>query len=139
MTRFHPAVIVTINRSTDGTSPQEILDFHVDHGAWWSSRRRDHRLADGQLAFARNAGTNELVARARILDRVASLDPVDDELIWRYEVEFLDTVAIRGVHLRDFGLTGGRARPGFISLSSSETALISAALDGAAARAAQPA
>jgi hypothetical protein len=45
-------------------------------------------------------------------------DPLEREpdLVWRYGFEFLNREPIRGVSLREFGVSGGRTRQGLIGL-----------------------
>jgi len=134
MLRFKAAALITVNKSIyRSNTPEQILEWHADQGAWWSSSRHDESLFNGQVVFVRFAGTNEIIGRARVLNHVPEHRPNENEpdLIWRYEFEFLNREPIRGVHLRDFGVTGGRARQGLIGLRRAEADAIAAALDAA--------
>lgn len=84
--------------------------------------------------FVRFVTGGELIGRARILDP----DPIyqeegpEPDLHWRWHpVEFLNTEPIRGVFLRDFGISGWRARSGLIGITTPEREAIGAALDRA--------
>lgn len=132
--RNKAGLIITVSRShLRDQIPEEILDFHREQRAWWSSAKDNAAIWKGMPVFVRFAGTNEIIGRAWFRSDCAKRDPntPDDDLPWRYEVEFGDRPAVRGVYLRDFGVTGGRARPGLIGLTSGERDEIDAALDGA--------
>jgi hypothetical protein len=43
-------------------------------------------------------------------------------------VEFVDSAPLSGVYLRDFGITGWRARPGIIGITTAEREAIAHAL-----------
>lgn len=132
MLHYKAAALITVNRSVyrDNT-PEEVLAWHTDEGAWWSSSKHDESLFNGQVVFVRFAGTNEIIGRARVVNHKAVYEPLPDDpdLVWRYEFEFLNREPIRGLHLRDFGVTGGRARQGLIGLKRDEMAAIEEALD----------
>lgn len=131
MPRYKAAIIITVNKAIyrDNT-PESALGWHADQGAWWSSSRHDESLFNGQVVFVRYAGTNEIIGRASVVDHVPTHAPNehDPELVWRYEFEFLNRGPIRGVYLRDFGVTGGRARHALIGLRKQEADALERAL-----------
>lgn len=139
---FRAAQIITVNRSAyrDNT-PEEVLGWHADAAAWWTSTRHDESIFNDQTVFVRYAGTNEIIGRARVIDHVPTDDPCPGEpdLQWRYAMEFLNREPIRGVHLRDFAVTGPRARRGLIGLRYSEAQAIGQALAAEAPQEAQDA
>ena len=132
MLRYKAAALITVNKSIyrDNT-PEQVLAWHADQGAWWSSSRHDDSLFNGQIVFVRYAGTNEVIGRASVINHQGEDAPNehDPELKWRYAFEFLSREPVRGVYLRDFGITGGRARQGLIGLRHDEGQAIGAALD----------
>jgi hypothetical protein len=131
--RYKAAVLITVNKSIyrDNT-PEQVLAFHVDRGAWWSSSNHKESLFNGQIVFVRFAGTNEVIGCARVIQHEPEHDPLehDPELVWRYELAFLNREPVRGVFLRDFGVTGGRARQGLIGLKHAEAQSLREALGG---------
>ena len=81
--------------------------------------------------FVRFVPGGELIGRARVLEPtpVYHEHGPEPDLHWRWHpVEFLNATPIRGVYLRDFGITGWRARPGLIGVSTPEREVIDAAL-----------
>lgn len=132
MLRYKAAVVITVNKAIyRENTPEDVLAWHAAERAWWSSSRHDESLFNGQVVFVRYAGTNEIVGRARVIDHVPEHAPLEHEpdLIWRYEFEFLNREPVRGVYLRDFGVTGGRARQGLIGLRHAEANALQEALD----------
>lgn len=132
MLQYTAGLVITINRSEyPDNAPEDVLKWHADEGAWWSSSRHDGSLFSGQDAFVRFAGTNEVIGQARVIDPEPTHDPIehDPTLQWRYEFEYVDRKPIREVYLRDFGVRGGRARRGLIGLRASEQEDIAAALE----------
>lgn len=120
MTRFKAGAIITINRSILRTNtPKEVLTWHADQRSWWSSWRHDKTLFNGERVFVRFAGTNELIATATVVSHAAHHDPLEEHprLKWRYEMEFRSRDPVRGIHLRDYGITDGRTRHGRMSRS----------------------
>jgi hypothetical protein len=141
MLRYKAAALITVNKSIyrDHT-PEQVLAWHADQGAWWSSSRHDESLHNDQVVFVRFAGTNEIIGRARVANHVGedAPNPHDPDLPWRYEFEFLNREPVRGVYLRDFGVTGGRARHGLIGLRHGEAQQIGVAIDGRLAEGEDP-
>lgn len=135
----HPvaAQIITIGRSEHPEwSPEELLEWHTEGMDWWSSSRHYSRIWKDMTVFVRFVPGGEIIGRARILDP----DPTyhehgpEPDLHWRWHpVEYLNSEPIRGINLRDFGITGWRARPGLIGLTGKERDAISAVLDEAGA------
>lgn len=131
MLRYKAALIITVNKSIyKDNTPEEVLGWHADAGAWWSSSSHDESFFNDQVVFVRYAGTNEIIGRARVVNHEAVYEdqPDDPELPWRYGFEFLNRDPVRGIFLRDFGVTGGRARPGLIGLRRHEADAIAAAI-----------
>ena len=130
--KYKAGLIITVNRShLRHNTPEQVLRFHHDHHAWWSSKHWDDTFYTGLPVFVRYAGTNEIIGRAVIASQHPTVDPdtPDPDLPLRYEVRFIDAEPIRGVHLRDFGVTSGRARQAVIGLRRGERDAIAAALE----------
>lgn len=129
------AQIITIGRSEHPEwTPDEVLGWHTANNDWWSSSQHHGRIWRDMMVFVRFVPGGEIIARARVLDP----DPVyhevgpEPDLHWRWRpVEFLNRRPVRGVFLRDFGISGPRVRPGLIGLTTSEREAIGAALDAA--------
>ncbi len=132
MLRYKAAIIITVNKAIyRENTPEDVLAWHADQRAWWSSSRHDESLFNDQVVFVRYAGTNEIIGRARVINHVPEHAPLEHEpdLIWRYEFEFLNREPVRGLYLRDFGVAGGRARHGLIGLRRSEAETLREILD----------
>lgn len=131
MARPAAAQIITIGRTEHPEwRPDEVLSWHVANRDWWSSSQHPG-IWTGITVFVRFVPGGEIIGRARVLDSKALYHDQGPEpdLHWRwYPVDFLNQTAIRGVFLRDFGITGWRARPGLIGVSTSEREDIDAAL-----------
>lgn len=127
------AQIITIGRSEHPEwTPEQLLRWHTAGEDWWSSTQHYGRIWKGMTVFVRFVPGGEIIGRARIHDP----DPVyhdegpEPDLHWRWQpVEYLDTTPVRGIYLRDFGISGWRARPGLIGLWSGERDAIHRALD----------
>lgn len=136
MARPAAAQIITIGRSEHPEwSPEEVLGWHTEHNDWWSSTQHHGRIWKNMTVFVRFVPGGQLIGRARILDP----DPVyheegpEPDLHWRWHpVAFLNTEPILGVFLREFGITGWRARSGLIGITQPEREAIGTALDRAA-------
>jgi len=135
MARPAAAQIITIGRTEHPEwLPEEVLGWHVLHRDWWSSSEHHGRIWKGMTVFVRFVPGGELIGRARVQDPTPLFheEGPEPDLHWRWHpVEFLNVAPIRGVFLRDFGITGGRARPGLIAISTSEREAINAAMDAA--------
>jgi hypothetical protein len=133
MARPAAAQIITIGRSEHPEwSPEKVLGWHVENHDWWSSKDQHGRIWKDMTVFVRFVPGGELIGRARIVDP----DPIfheegpEPDLHWRWHpVEFLNTAPLHGVFARDFGITGIRARPGLIAISTPEREAINAAMD----------
>lgn len=130
------AQVISIGRSEHPEwTPEEVWGWHTENDDWWSSSQHFGRIWKDMVVFVRFVPGGEIIGRARIRDP----DPIHHEngpeadLHWRWHpVEFLSGVPIRGIFLRDFGITGWRARPGLIGVTTPEREAIGAALDAAA-------
>jgi hypothetical protein len=135
MARPAAAQIITIGRSEHPEwLPEEVLGWHVEHRDWWSSSDHRGRIWKEMTVFVRFVPGGELIGRARVQDPtpVFHEEGPEPDLHWRWHpVEFLNVAPIRSLFLRDFGITGWRARPGLIAISTSEREAINAAMDAA--------
>jgi hypothetical protein len=131
------AQIITIGRSDHPEwVVDEILEWHSGSQEWWSSSKHDGRIWRNMWAFVRFVPGGQLVSQARFLDPSPTYheEGPEPDLHWRWHpVEFLDSVPLQGVFLRDFGISGWRARPGIIGITSVERDAIKRALDDARA------
>ncbi len=133
----HPAAaqIITTGRSEHPEwTPEEVLGWHTADEDWWSSSEHYGRIWKDMTVFVRFVPGGEIIGRARILDPTPVYHEEGPEpgLNWRWSpVEFLDSQPIRGIYLRDFGITGWRARPGLIGLRSAERDALNSAVDAA--------
>jgi hypothetical protein len=130
--KYKAGLLITVNKARQReNTPEQSLAFHATERAWWSSKHWDDTFYPGLQVFVRFAGTNEVIGRAVIEKQHPVVDPhpPDPDLPLRYVVRFLNRTPVRGVYLRDFGITGGRARQAVIGLRSVERDRISAALD----------
>ena len=107
--------------------PQQVLDWHIKDGYWYSSSRHPG-LLDGEVVPIRHVPGSTLVGLARITDtRPLYLQPSErpePDLCFRYPVEFLNEEAVRGVRMQDFGITGTRLRSGLVGLGHGEALAI---------------
>ena len=68
MTHFKAAMLITVNKAIyKDNTPEEVLAFHVERSAWWSSHNHDRDMYPDQIVFVRYAGTNEVIGRARVI------------------------------------------------------------------------
>jgi hypothetical protein len=129
------AQIITIGRSEHPEwKPEEVLSWHIEHRDWWSSTQHDGRIWKGMLVFVRFVPGSEVIGRARILNPNPTHhdEGPEPDLHWQWNpVEYLDHQPIPGVFLSDFGIDGGRARPGLIGVSTPEREEINAQLEAA--------
>jgi hypothetical protein len=130
------AQIITIGRSEHPEwVPSEILGWHVESQEWWSSSQHHGRIWKNMWAFVRFVPGGQLIARARFIDPDPEYheEGPEPDLHWLWHpVEFVDSAPLTGVYLRDFGITGWRARPGIIGITSAEREAIAHALGEAA-------
>lgn len=133
MAHFAAAQIITIGRSEHPEwTPEDLLGWHIAGADWWSSSQHYGRIWKDMTVFVRFVPGGEIIGRARILEPtpIYHEEGPEPDLHWRWHsVEFLNAEPIRGIFLRDFGITGWRARPGLIGLRSEEREAINSALD----------
>lgn len=129
------AQIVSIGRSEHPEwTPETVLGWHIEKDDWWSSGPHDGVFWKGMIVFVRFVPGSEIIGRARILDPEPTYhdEGPESDLHWQWRpVEYLNSEPIRGVFLADFGIAGGRLRPGLIGLDTPEREAISTALDAA--------
>jgi hypothetical protein len=133
MARRVAAQVISIGRSEHPEWALEtVLGWHTEKDDWWSSAPHDGAIWKDMIVFVRFVPGSEIIGRARILDPTPTYHDKGPEpdLHWQWRpVEYLNTDPIRGVFLADFGIEGGRARPGLIGLDTPEREAINAALD----------
>lgn len=126
------AQIITIGRSEHPEwTPEQVLGWHVANDDWWSSAQHHGRIWKDMTVFVRFVPGGEIIGRARIADPkpVYHDEGPEPDLHWRWHpMEFLNIAPVRGVFLRDFRISGWRARPGLIGISTPEREAIAAAL-----------
>ena len=135
MARPAAAQIISVGRSEHPEwTPDEVLGWHTEHDDWWSSTQHHGRIWKDMIVLVRFVPGGEIIGRARIIDP----EPIyhesgpEPDLHWRWHpVEYLNAQPIRGVFLRDFGVSGWRARPGLIGVTTPEREALTAALDAA--------